>query len=277
MGLPAGVPTIQGILQDHGYTTIAVSASPIVRATPTEYNPNAGFDRGFDTFVEGCLWLHGGCLSAKVYAELDRVEEPFLLYAHYMEPHSPYQPPKNYRRRFAGEYDGFDFIRNGDPSPIGEMLYEDGPTYDLNDNDIQHLVDLYDDEIRSFDGVFQRLIGRIQKQGLMERTIVALISDHGEEFLEHGHIKHCRGIWSTLSHVPMILWIPEVEGGGRVEWAVENIDLVPTLLDYLGLDATSHSFEGASLRPLIEGNRPEATSLFQIRVDIAPWPTPIST
>lgn len=256
MGLPEGVPTIQGILREHGYSTVAVSASPIVRATPTEYNPSAGFDRGFDTFVEGCMWLHGGCLSAKVFAELDRVEEPFLLYAHYMEPHSPYDPPGNYTKQFAGEYEGFDFIRDGDPTPIGEMLYEDGPAFDLKANDIQHLVDLYDDEIRSFDNVFQRLIKKLQDRGLLERTIVVLVSDHGEEFLEHGHIKHCRGIWANLSHVPMILWVPGVAGGRRSDAAVENLDLVPTLLDYLGVDAADMGLEGTSLRPLIEGGEP---------------------
>ncbi len=256
MGLPEGVPTIQGILRGGGYNTIAVSASPIVRATPTEYNPSGGFDRGFDTFVEGCMWLHGGCLNAKVFAELDRAEEPFLLYAHYMEPHSPYKPARNYRRRFAGNYDGFDFIRDGDPTPIGEMLYENGPRYDLTELDIQHLVDLYDDEIRSFDNVFQRLIQRLREKGLLERTIVALVSDHGEEFLEHGHIKHCRGIWANLSHVPMILWIPGVAGGRLSDAAVENIDLVPTLLDYLGVDPAQNEFDGASLRSQIDGGQP---------------------
>ncbi len=262
MGLLEGVPTVQGILRDRGYTTVAVSASPIVRATPTEYNPSGGFDRGFDTFVEGCMWLHGGCLNAKVFAELDRIEEPFLLYTHYMEPHSPYKPPKNYRRRFAGEYDGFDFIRDGDPTPIGEMLYEDGPRYDLTNFDIQHLVDLYDDEIRSFDNVFQRLIQRLRDTGLLERTIVALVSDHGEEFLEHGHIKHCRGIWANLSHVPMVLWIPGVAGGRRADAAVENIDLVPTLLDYLEVDPALYPFDGSSLRPLIDGSQPSEPFAF---------------
>jgi arylsulfatase A-like enzyme len=140
------------------------------------------------------------------------------------------------------------------------MLYENGPVYDLKERDIQHLVDLYDDEIRSFDNVFRRLIQRLREQGLLERTIVVLVADHGEEFLEHGHIKHCRGIWATLSHVPMILWIPGVPGGRRNGAAVENIDLVPTLLDYLHIDASDRGFEGNSLRPLIEGSEP--TDLF---------------
>ena len=91
---------------------------------------------------------------------------------------------------------------------------------------------------------------------------MALVSDHGEEFLEHGHIKHCRGAWSTLTHVPMILWIPGVENGGRVGWAVENIDLVPTLLDYLDVESADRGLEGSSLRPLIEENRPSSPFAF---------------
>jgi arylsulfatase A-like enzyme len=179
-----------------------------------------------------------------------------------MEPHSPYQTPENYRHRFAGEYDGYNFIRDGDPNPIGRMLYEDGPQLDLTDQDIQHLVDLYDDEIRSFDNVFRKLIHRLRDQNLLDRTIVALVADHGEEFLEHGHIKHCHGIWSTLSHVPMILWAPGIETGGRVDWAVENLDLAPTLLDYLGVETTGYGFEGSSLRPLIEENQPSDAFAF---------------
>jgi len=59
LGIPEDTPSIAEILKAQGYHTTAVSASHIVRATPTQYNPNGGFDRGFDTFVEGCVWRHG--------------------------------------------------------------------------------------------------------------------------------------------------------------------------------------------------------------------------
>ena len=253
MGIPEHMPTIAEILRDAGYSTAAVSASHIVRATPSDYNPNGGFDRGFETFVEGCVWLHGSCLNNKVFDQLDGIEEPFFLYIHYMEPHSPYQPPERFRRRFALDYDGFEFIREGDPNPIAEMLYGDGPRVEIGERDLQHLVDLYDDEILTFDGVFKRLVARLDEQGLLDRTLLVLASDHGEEFLEHGHMMHCRGIWSTLSHVPLILWLPGTVEGRRVGAAVENLDIVPTILDYLGIPADGHGFEGESLRPLIEG------------------------
>jgi arylsulfatase A-like enzyme len=252
-GIPEEYPAIAEILDAHGFHTVAVSASHIVRATPSDYNPNGGFDRGFDTFVEGCLWRHGACLSGRVERQLDSLEEPFFLYIHYMEPHAPYKPPARYQKQFTGEYDGFDFIRNGNPDPIGKMLYANGPDYEIGDRDISHLFDLYDDEIRYFDGVFRRLLEQLEARGLLERTLIVLASDHGEEFLEHGHIKHCRGLWDTVTHVPLILDIPGLEQGQRVEAAVGNIDIVPTILDYLDIEAGGFGFEGSSLRPLIEG------------------------
>lgn len=132
MGIPEHLPTIAEILRDAGYSTAAVSASHIVRATPSDYNPNGGFDRGFDTFIEGCVWLHGSCLNNKVFEQLDGIEEPFFLYIHYMEPHSPYQPPERFRRRFALDYDGFEksavlFETAADPLEQHDLFAPDHP------------------------------------------------------------------------------------------------------------------------------------------------------
>lgn len=256
LGIPEEYPSIAEILKEHGYRTIAVSASPIVRATPTDFNPIGGFDRGFDTFVEDTLWKAGGRVNRAVIKELDSVEEPFFLYAHYMEPHGPYRPPERYTKRFAGEYEGHHFIKRGNPVPIGHMMFGDGPHYDITDRDIQHLVDLYDDEIRYFDGVFRRLIRNLEKRDLLDNTLIIISSDHGEEFLEHGSIKHCRGVWDTVTRVPLIFNFPGVEGGQRFENAVQNLDIVPTILDYLEIDAEGFEFEGTSLLPVLGGEKP---------------------
>ena len=258
-GIPARYPAIAEILDDHGYYTVAVSQSPVVRKTPSNHNPNGGFGRGFDRFVEGCVWRHGTCLNRRIFKELGLLEKPFFLYLHYMEPHAPYFHPKKHPLQFAGEYEGFDFIRDGNPKPIGKMIYGDGPEYDLTDRDIQHLVDLYDDEILFFDDVFRSLIQELEANGLLEETLIVFASDHGEEFLEHGHISHCRGVWDTVTHVPLFIKIPGVEGG-RIEVAVQNLDIVPTILDYLEIDSEGFGFEGKSLRPVIEGQ--EKSSLF---------------
>jgi arylsulfatase A-like enzyme len=182
-----------------------------------------------------------------------------------MEPHAFYRPPKAHRDRFAGDYDGYDFIKEGNPNPIGDMLYKDGPKLDIAEKDIQHLVDLYDAEIRLFDVVFRRLIVQLKKRDLFDNTIVVLVSDHGEEFLEHGHIKHCRGIWNTVTHVPLIFRLPDEKKGRRIADAVQNIDVVPTLLDYLDIPSRPFEMEGNSLRPLIEGREPTNKYAFSIQ------------
>ncbi|MDH3813441.1 MAG: sulfatase [Acidobacteriota bacterium] len=262
LGIPDEYPSIAEVLKEHGYRTIAVSASPIVRASPSEFNPIGGFDRGYDTFVEDTLWLPGGQVNRAIARELDTLEEPFFLYAHYMDPHGPYRPPERYEKRFAGEYDGHEFIRRGNPVPIGEMLYKNGRHFDITDRDIQHLVDLYDDEIRYFDGVFRRLIKNLEDRDLLDNTLIIISSDHGEEFLEHGHIKHCRGVWDTVTRVPLIFRFPGVEGGQRFGSAVQNLDIVPTILDYLEIEPEGLNLEGTSLLPVLEGDGPSREFAF---------------
>jgi arylsulfatase A-like enzyme len=256
MGIPAEYPTIAEILRGRGYHTIAVSASPIVRSTPSKENPNGGFGAGFEVFDESCLWGDAASVNGRALELLREVQEPFFLYLHYMDPHGNFAPPEDYQKQFAGPYDGHDFIAAGDFNPIAEMLYNDGPEFDISDRDLQHLVDLYDDEILYFDGQLEQLVASLREDGLLDRSLLVFTSDHGEEFLEHGHIGHCRGVWDTLTRVPLFMRIPGLDGGGRVDAAVQLIDILPTLFDTLGIDDADIPFEGTTLRSLLEGGKP---------------------
>jgi arylsulfatase A-like enzyme len=253
MGIPTEYPTIAEILHAQGYHTIAVSASPIVRLTPTKENPNGGFGAGFEVFDESCLWGDAGCVNARALELLEDAREPFFLYLHYMDPHGNYAPPADYQKQFAGPYDGYDFIAAGDHNPIAEMIYADGPRFDITDHDVQHLVDLYDDEIRYFDGQFSRLVSSLRLDDLLDRSLLIFTSDHGEEFLEHGHVGHCRGVWDTLTRVPLFVRFPSATDGRRIDAAVQLVDILPTVLDELEIEAATLPFEGTTLRPLLEG------------------------
>ena len=256
MGIPAEYPTIAQVLRSRGYHTIAVSASPIVRSTPSKENPNGGFGAGFDVFDESCLWREAAMVNARALTLLEDVQEPFFLYLHYMDPHGDYAPPVSHQRQFAGPYEGHDFIAAGDINPIADMLFNDGPKLEISDRDMQHLVDLYDDEILYFDGQLERLVASLRETDLLERSLFVLTSDHGEEFLEHGQVGHCRGVWDTLTHVPLLMRFPDRDGGGRSDAPVQLVDVVPTVLDELGFDAAAVSFEGLSLRPMLSGTDP---------------------
>lgn len=247
MGIPDDVPALASIVRSQGYATAAVSASPIVRSSPTHFNPHGGFAAGFDSFDEACLWREAACVTERGLAWLATrpAGEPFFLYLHYMDPHGPYQPPADHKRRFAGPYAGQDFIRHGDPNPIARMLYAEGPQVDLTRADVQHLVDLYDDEIASFDDSFARLLWRVSALGVADDTVVAFVADHGEEFLEHGEIKHCRALWQAEVGAPLAIRIPG-RAAQRIEAAVETVALAPTLLAAVGI-APPPGFEAKSL------------------------------
>jgi len=252
MGIPEGVPSLAEILQKSGYRTVAVSASPIVRKTFTKYNNFGGFDRGFEQFDESCYWKDARCVNEIFAAQLAGLGEPFFAYLHYMDAHDPYKPPPWYAPQFAQGYDGLDFIKVGNPNPIADAIRTQRQVPEYQQSDLEHLVDLYDDEIRYFDGEFGVLVADLDNRGLLDRTIVVLVADHGEQFLEHGYMKHCFTLFDTDILTPLAWYIPGVTAS-EVAAPVEHVDILPTLLDYLGIDSSAFGFEGHSARALIEG------------------------
>lgn len=258
MGIPSSIPSLAEVLRLHGYRTVAVSSSAVVRNTPSAHNPGGGFGRGFEKFREECVWKAARCVNRQALEELrahreqkdGQDEKPLFLYLHYLDPHGPYSPPAE-TRRFARGNPAKSFIRNGNPNPIGDMLYKGAPDPGVTPADLQHLKDLYDDEIAYFDTAFAELLRALRDGGWLDDSIVVFASDHGEEFLEHGHIKHCRTVFDTLVKTPLFFHIPGA-GARTIEAPVQNLDIMPTLLDYLGLPTADLTLEGESLRSLIE-------------------------
>ncbi len=254
--IPPEIPSIAEILSDYGYDTTAISASPIVRATPSRANRHGGFGRGFSVFDEECLEKDASCVDARAETLLSSLEEPFFLYLHYFDPHGPYHPPLFHVRAFpdAGPISRR-FIANGNLWPIVRMIYHGAPDLGLTDTEIAQLRTLYDEEIVHWDWTFSKFLHRLETQGLLDHTILVLVADHGEEILDHGYISHCRDLaFQTLIHTPMLWRIPGLPGGVR-QARVENLDVVPTLLDYLGIPTDGLGLEGKSLRPVIEHDR----------------------
>lgn len=233
LGIPETIPSIAEILHDQGYRTVAVSASAVVRRSPSRFNPSGGFDRGFDVFEEECVWKSAACVNRVAGPHLKKGDKPLFLYIHYIDPHGPYQPPKDWPRKFATGQPEKEWVRAGNPNPIGDWLYKGKPNPGFTPADLQHLRDLYDDEIAFFDERFAELLGSIRAAGLMDDSILVFVSDHGEEFLEHGEIKHCRTLFDSSIHVPLLLKIPGIEAR-TVTQPVQSLDIVPTPLTTWG-------------------------------------------
>ncbi len=263
MGIPAEISSLQEILGAAGYQTAAISASPVVRASPTRFNPHGGFARGFGTFDEACLWQSADCIEARLAALLPTLVEPYFLYLHFMEPHGPYRPPASHVRRFVRPFEGPDFILNGDPNPIADAIYKQGNPSPATPRQLEHLIDLYDEEIAYFDSRLPAVLGLLEPRNTERDVVWVLASDHGEGFLEHGDIKHCRAPYDEQVKTPLILRARDLKPGQRVARAVSNLDIAPTLLELLGLPVPP-SFEGQSLVPWLspEGavNESEALS-----------------
>ena len=256
MGIPEGVATLPAILHAHGYATAAVSASPIVRARPSKFNPEGGFGAGFDHFDESCEWRTAACVNRQALDRIDGLAEPFFLYLHYMDPHGPYRPRKDWKRQFAeAPYSGSEAARRGNPNPIAKRIAA-GEVFDSASPemaDITHLRDLYDDEVAFFDHQLGRLLDNLAERGLLDKTVLVLLADHGEEFYEHGHVKHCHTVYDTEVRTPLLIRFPpavEPTAPRRISSPAANLDLVPTILDYLEI-TPPEELPGISLRPAI--------------------------
>jgi len=258
IGIPAPIPTLAQMLRARGFRTGAVSASSVVRATRSRRNPAGGYGAGFEVFDESCEARAAACVTRRGRELAARFGEPFFLYLHFMEPHAPYEPPRPYRRQFAAaRLEAPRFVRRGDPQPIERMLYRGGPKVALDAASVGHLVDLYDDEVRYWDGQAAAFVDRLRGDGLLDRTLLVVLADHGEELLDHGHWGHCRSLFASTAWTPLLLRGPGVPRGRRVSAVVQNLDVVPTVLELLRVPAPA-GLAGRSLRPLLASESPAA-------------------
>lgn len=189
--------------------------------------------------------------TRRVFSWLDQHKsQPFFLYVHFIEPHSPYDPPPE------------DDIFKSDAYPY---LFDTG--YDIahaplkrlammgDQKAIERLYQLYDGKIHFVDRYVGRILDRLQQLGLADHTLVVLTSDHGEllyshprDFLTFDH----RSLYDTDLHIPLIIAGPHVPHGRVINALASNIDTAPTILDLAGLPPLSDA-EGRSLVPLIDG------------------------
>ena len=247
--------TIGDGFRDAGYRTVAISASPVVRHTPSRFNPDGGFGRGFDRFLEECTYEPAACVNRQALETIDTAQGPLFLYLHYFDPHDPYRPPSDHEPHFsdrASSAPAPDWVIKGNPNPLSLARDGAGPDVDYRPEDLQHLVNLYDEEILYLDGQLENLFDELDERGLLQDAVFAIASDHGEQFLEHGVMKHCKSVYEEETRVPLIFRVPGMEPR-RVQRAVQNLDIAPTLLDAAGVSWRGHGFVGQSLMPLIAG------------------------
>jgi len=175
----------------------------------------------------------------------------FFLYVDTFDPHEPWDPPRPYVEHYDPGYDG------------EEVIY---PRYDLwrdflSAKELKHCRALYAGEVSLVDRWIGFLLERIAGLGLLKNTAVIMVADHGFYLGEHGYIGKSllRGeyyqslpLYPEVARIPLLIYFPGAPGGARMPALVQPVDLMPTVLDLLGV-ARPPSVESVSLLPLCEG------------------------
>lgn len=247
--LPPNVPNIATALRSLGYETAAFVGNPTL-------DKGLGFANGFDTYV-----LPESLVAGLEKDHADRItthalkwlrdsphEKPFFIYAHYLDPHDPYDNPEVVDNRSPFESATTSTLSGRDVHGVflGKIPLRDPAA------DVAHLSALYDTEIQYFDGSLRWLLAAFEGERLGD-TLFVLTADHGEELYDHGGWKHGRTLYQEQLRVPMVWrWDGRLPAGIRVGGPVRLLDVAPTLLDAAGGIAPD-SWQGRSLLPLLQG------------------------
>jgi arylsulfatase A-like enzyme len=234
--LPSDMPTAAEILAAEGFRTAAFVGGGQVA-------PEFGFDRGFEVFD-----ADGTGFSDKVQAATEWIGEVtanrFMLLLHTYEVHHPYTPDQSLLIDLDRHYDGP--LPDAISIPLLKSINR-GETK-IDRSDVQHTINAYDAEIRSMDRAFGKLIDHLKEVDLYDRSILVFMSDHGEEFMEHGALGwHGHSLFDELLRVPLIVKFPRSAArGSSIPHLVRTVDLLPTLLETLSIPALK-DIDGVSL------------------------------
>jgi choline-sulfatase len=218
--LDGKIPTLATLAAAVGFETAAFVGSSVL-------HHSYGLNRGFTTYVDDMHQPRGTKKLPGVVAEvrgeavtqraLDWLAKTsgkrFFLWAHYYDPHFPYDPPEPYRSRYP--------------------------------------KDLYGAEVSYTDAQVGRLLDEVARRG--DDTLVVLLADHGESLGEHGEYTHGVFLYDSTVHVPLIVAGPGIAGGRVVAPQVRSIDVLPTICDLLGLAPGDQAQGASLAPSLLEG------------------------
>jgi arylsulfatase A-like enzyme len=170
---------------------------------------------------------------------------PFFLFVHMWDVHFDYIPPPGYAERFDPDYAG---SANFTDLPRNPEVHAGMPQRER-----EHLVALYDGEIRFTDEVLGKLLAELDRHGRFADALVVVTADHGEEFFEHGNKGHRGTLYDEVVRIPLVIrWPGHIGPGLVIEEPVQIVDLMPTLLALAGVELPV-AVQGRDLSPLLEG------------------------
>jgi arylsulfatase A-like enzyme len=252
--LGPGTEMLAEVFARRGYETVGFYSGPFL-------DPAYGFGRGFESY-QSCLSSTTARLSGEAAWESShgdrtntclgdsfvrwaggRSARPFFVFVHMWDVHYDYIPPEPFASMFDPGYDG----------PLnGQDILGKGFPLDARPRDVAHLLALYDGELRFTDTTLARMLDALEQAKVLDRTLIVITADHGEEFLDHGGKGHQQTLWNEVLHVPLVLWARTGLPRTVVPEPVSLADVAPTIVELAGLPALAKA-NGRSLVPLMHG------------------------
>ena len=245
------IVTLAETLRGAGYATAAFVTNPLLKRA-------SGLAQGFDVYRDEFVgdWFLDGSpqwwiasmtaehVDAAVLDWLDRTPDtPHFVYLHYIDVHGPYLTTRPWGRPA------------GSVAPnLAEFARTSGRMRSL-------MLDLYDGALQHLDGEIGGLVRALAARGILDRSLLIVTADHGEEFHDHGGFGHGHTLYEELVHVPLIMARTKAFPQTRiVDDVVGQIDLVPTIAELVGVPPPP-GLPGRSLVPLVRGVAGPAPSL----------------
>jgi len=235
-----GLTTFAEVLSERGYRTVGVVENAMLSS-------DQGYSQGFAEYYESWQgkrkWSRdSGQAVVDFRKALDggAPGQPFLVFVNLIAPHSPYNPPRQFRSSFVTRPE----MRID--STMWREYYTGRVTF--SDDEITHLNELYDAEILYTDHLVGEMIDELVQRDLWDDTVLIVTSDHGENIGDHEHMDHLFSLFETTTKIPFIVRQPELFGAGVVENApVQLTDVFPTVLEIAGVGADDFPSHGHSL------------------------------
>lgn len=245
--LDSSITTLAEILRQNHYLCRAFTGGAYV-------SYHFGLSQGFDSYEQTFYGWNPKTSAENTYAAVadwigKNKDKQFFFFVHTYQTHTPYACPEPYATMFLEKplWPQVDII--------GHIGGDMGLFKKLPEQERLNIIGLYDGEIRYTD---EKLIGplieSLKQWNLYDRTMIIVLSDHGEEFYDHLSWEHGKAIYDECLKVPLLIKFPGSKFRGlRVENIIRLVDVMPTVLEAVGLDAESLRLDGRSLFPVIKG------------------------
>ena len=250
--LSPGIETFPALLARRGWTAAAFTGG-------AGMSGRFGFDRGFGTYVDDRAFAGLDYSAPQAVRWLrEHRDERLFLYLHGYDSHGQYPVPQGtidsvpYEGSLDGSIEENARLREAGLGAIAQPGQAADLTGTLGEDDARFLSELYDRRVRAADERLGTFLSEVRAMGLLDKSIVVVISDHGDEFMERSAIDHGHTLYEEQIHTLLMMRLPGYTAKREIDAVVRSLDLFPTIFDLLG-QSGPEGVDGTSLVPLLRG------------------------